>query len=84
MLIVQGVVRPLPLAPPLSTSGPLTGEPVPPGAFLLNDLVLGDKLTVPAGTQLLSVDGKPTERLDFQAARIVALSAGPKAVLVFG
>lgn len=64
--------------------GPQTGGPVPPGAFLLTALVLGDKMTIPAGKKLLSVDGQPTGRLDFQAARAVALSAGPKAVLIFG
>lgn len=45
--------------------------------------MLGDKLTIPAGSKLLSVDGKPTGHLDFKAARDVALSAGPKSVLVF-
>lgn len=45
--------------------------------------MLGDKLTIPAGAKLVSVDGKPTGHLEFEAAREVALSAGVKSVLVF-
>lgn len=76
---------PLPQCPPpLSTTGPPSGGPVPPGAFLLDDLVLGDKLTIPAGSKLLSAGGKPTARLDFAAARAAALEAGMNAELVFG
>ncbi|CBJ33058.1 expressed unknown protein [Ectocarpus siliculosus] len=63
--------------------GTRTGAPVPTGAFLLEDTVLGDKLTIPAGAKLLSVDGIPTGHLDFNTARDVALSAGAKSVLAF-
>lgn len=80
----MGYCRLTPLFTPLRTSGPPTGGTVPAGAFLLQDAVLGDKLTIPAGAKLLSVDGKPTGHLDFEAARHVALEAGIKSVLVFG
>lgn len=74
----------LPPPPPFSPCPPPpAGGHVPAGAFLLEAVVLGDKLTIPAGSKLLSVDGKLTGHLDFRAARDVALSAGSNSVLVF-
>ncbi|CAM9754729.1 unnamed protein product [Scytosiphon promiscuus] len=73
----------LSLRPADAIPGAPRGGPVPPGAFLLEDTILGDKMTIPAGAKLVSVDGKATGHLDFQAARELALSAGINSVLVF-
>lgn len=72
-----------PRTPPSLPRARPAGGSVPPGAFLLESAVLGDKLTIPAGSKLLSVDGRPTGDLIFEEARDVALSAGSKSVLVF-
>lgn len=59
------------------------GGPVAPGAFLLEDTVLGNAMTIPAGSKLISVDGKPTGELEFARARQVALEGSKHSVLVF-
>ena len=59
------------------------GAPVPPGAFLLEDARLGDAMTIPAGSKLVSVDGKSTAELPFDQARQVAMAGGKDTVLAF-
>lgn len=59
------------------------GGPVAPGAFLLEDTVLGDAMTIPAGSKLISVDGKATGDMEFARARQVALEGSKRSVLVF-
>lgn len=59
------------------------GAPVPLGAFLIEDAKLGNLMTVPKGSKLVSVDDTGTADLPFERARQVALSAGKDSVLVF-
>lgn len=54
-----------------------------PGAFLVEPTRLGDKMVIPAGAKLISVDEKQTGHLEFKEARAVALSAGKHSVLRF-
>ncbi|CAN0234983.1 unnamed protein product [Ascophyllum nodosum] len=73
----------LSLRPADALPGAVAGAPVPPGAFLLEDARLGDAMTIPAGSKLVSVDGKSTAELPFDQARQVAMAGGKDTVLAF-
>ena len=73
----------LPMLPLPAITADHAGGPVPPGAYVLVDTKMGDKLTIPAGAKLTFVDEKPVEHLRFKDARDIALSAGKNSVLKF-